>query len=163
MKSLKKLFPLFIILAYTTLNIACNNDDDNEGPSWDCGCDSETYDTVPSEHFPNVPIDVQKSGLLFYKTSEKIDYTFDDRVAIEGYYDNRFWITQGTEGCSNCQRNFFVCNEDLLGEEFDYLKNVNDSIPIIFSGNLKFLCEGPLILPADYLYTNIVLDSIRQQ
>ncbi|MBC3847381.1 hypothetical protein H8K90_13370 [Winogradskyella echinorum] len=158
MKSLKKLFLLFIILAYTTLNIACNNDDDNEGPSWDCGCDSETYDTVPSEHFPNVPIDVQKSGLLFYKTSE-----IEDEYVNEDQFNNRFWIFQGTEGCNNCQRKFIICDTDLIGVEFDYLKNVTDSVPISFSGDLKLPCIEPFPAPADYSYAEIALNSIAQQ
>ena len=143
----------FTILTFSS----CNKDDTQPN----CGCESETLDTVPSENFPEVPIEEQKRGLLFYKKPENIDTFYD--YYVDGYYDNRFWIFQGTEGCYNCKRNFIVCNEILLGPEYDYLKNSNDSILISFTGNRKRLCKGPIILPADYLYSEIKLTSIEQK
>jgi len=50
----------------------------------------------------------------------------------------------------------------LLGTEYDYLKNSNDSILIGFTGNIKRLCKDPIILPDDYLYSEIKLTSIEQ-
>ena len=127
---------------------------------YDCGCESETFETVPSENYPEVPIEIQKSGLLFYKTSEKLDYVFD-RVS-EGRYNNHFWILQGgAEGCYNCRRNFIICNEHLLGTKYDHLKNTNDSISISFTGERKRLCVEPFIGPADYTYSEIKITSIK--
>ena len=151
--SLKKTISYLFFLTILIFS-SCNKDDTKPN----CGCDSDTLDTVPSENFPEVPIEEQKSGILFYKTSEKVDGFYDD-----DQYNNRFWIFQGTEGCYNCKRNFIICNETLLGSEYDYLKNSNDSIPISFTGNRKRLCKGPIILPADYLYSEIKLTSIEQK
>ena len=147
-KTMSYLF-FFTILTFSS----CNKDDTQPN----CGCESETFDTVPSENFPEVPIEEQKSGILFYKTSEKVDGFYDD-----DQYNNRFWIFQGTEGCYNCKRNFIICNENLLGTEYDYLKNNNDSIEIKFTGDLKSLCVLRPIL-ADYNYAEIVLTLIEQQ
>ncbi len=46
-----------------TFLIGCNNSDD-EKPN--CGCESETFDTVPSDNFPEVPMEEQKNGLIFF-------------------------------------------------------------------------------------------------
>ncbi len=154
MKNKLPLIYLFLIVLF----IGCDNDDED---SADCGCKSETLDTVPSENFPEVPFEEQKSGLIFYKRSENIDYIFDDEH--NGLYNNRFWIFQGTDGCHNCRRHFIICNENILGTEYDYLKNSNDSIPISFTGELKYLCIDPFIAPADYFYSEIKLNSIEQQ
>jgi hypothetical protein len=150
--SLKKTISYLFFLTILIFS-SCNKDDTKPN----CGCDSDTLDTVPSENFPEVPIEEQKSGILFYKTSEKVDGFYDD-----DQYNNRFWIFQGTEGCYNCKRNFIICNENLLGTEYDYLKNNNDSIEIKFTGDLKSLCVLRPIL-ADYNYAEIVLTLIEQQ
>lgn len=153
----KVVLTVFCYLGLTLLINSCKDDDTPP----DCGCDSETLGTVPSDNFPEVPIEEQTSGLLFYKTSENIDEFYD--FYVDGYYDNRFWIFQGVENCYNCQRHFIICNESLLGVEYNYLRTSNDSIKIRFTGNRKRLCEGPIILPADILYSEIQLTSIEQQ
>jgi hypothetical protein len=150
--SLKKTISYLFFLTILIFS-SCNKDDTKPN----CGCDSDTLGSVPSENFPEVPIEEQKSGILFYKTSEKVDGFYDDEQ-----YNNRFWIFQGTEGCYNCKRNFIICNENLLGTEYDYLKNNNDSIEIKFTGDLKSLCVLRPIL-ADYNYAEIVLTLIEQQ
>ncbi len=132
--------------------------DDDTPPN--CGCESETIDTVPSDYFPEVPVEEQTSGLLFYKRAENEDF-FDDKH--DGRYNDAFWIFKGIEGCGNCIRISIICNEELLGSEYDFLKTNNDSIPIIFRGNLKFLCVEPFVAPADYDYSEIKLTSIEQQ
>jgi hypothetical protein len=147
-KTISYLF-FFTILIFSS----CNKDDTKPN----CGCDSDTLGSVPSENFPEVPIEEQKSGILFYKTSEKVDGFYDDEQ-----YNNRFWIFQGTEGCYNCKRNFIVCNESLLGTEYNYLKSSNDSIEVKFTGSLKSLCIIKHVL-ADYYYAEISLTSIEYQ
>lgn len=147
-----------IFLALLT-TFSCHDKDDDTPPN--CGCTSKTIDTVPSDYFPEVPIEEQTSGLLFYKTSENKDTFYD--FFVNGYYDDRFWIFQGIEGCGNCRRHYIICNEELLGSEYDFLKMISDSIKVSFTGNTKRLCEGPIILPADYLYSEITLNSIEQQ
>lgn len=148
------------VLCYLGLILFMNSCKEDDTPP-DCGCESETLDTVPSDNFPEVPIEEQTSGLLFYKTSENIDEFYD--FYVDGYYDNRFWIFQGVEGCGNCRRHYIICSEELLGSEYDFLKTSNDSIEISFTGNRKRLCEGPIVLPADILYSEIKLTSIEQQ
>ena len=127
---MKVAFTVISCLGFTLLFNGCK--DDNAPP--DCGCESETLATVPNNDL-QVPIEEQKSGLLFYKRLENVDDFYD--YFVDGYYDNRFWIFQGTEGCYNCKRIFIVCNEDLLGTDYDYLKNNNDSIEVRFTGNMK--------------------------
>jgi hypothetical protein len=138
--------------------MGCNSSDDEK---LNCGCESETIDTVPSDFFPEVPEEEQKSGLIFYKRAENVDNIFDDKH--NGRYNNHFWILRGVENCFNCKHHFIVCNEDFLGSEFDFLKNENDSIPVSFSGDLKFLCVEPFPTPADYSYSEIKLNSIEQK
>lgn len=130
--------------------------DDDTPPS--CGCESETVNTIPNENITNVPIEEQKKGVLFYKTSEKID-----EYLKEEQFNNHFWVFQGSERCYNCQRNFIICNDEMVGVEFDYLKNTNDSISVKFTGELKYLCTDPFIAPGDYYYAEIKLNSIEQQ
>ena len=144
------------ILCYLGLALFMNSCKDDDTPP-NCGCESETLDTVPSENFPEVPIDEQKLGLLFFKKQENVDGFYDDEI-----YNNRFWIFKGTEGCYNCRRNYIICNENLLGTEFDYLKNNNDSIEVKFTGELKGMCTLKAV-PADLFYSEIKLTSIEQQ
>jgi len=147
-KTMSYLF-FFTILIFSS----CNKDDTQPN----CGCQSETLSTIPNEDIQEVPIEEQKTGLLFFKRLENIDGFYDDEQ-----YNNRFWVFQGTDGCYNCKRNFIVCNEILLGPEYDYLKNSNDSIKVKFTGNLKSLCIIKHVL-GDYFYAEISLTSIEQQ
>ena len=119
----------------------------------DCGCNSKTLFTIPNDNV-QVPYEEQTKGLLFYKRPDIIDDFYNDEE-----YNNRFWIFQGTQGCYNCQRHYIICNDELLGNEFDFLKQSNDSIEIRFTGNIKSLCILRAI-PADYNYGEIVLNSI---
>ena len=137
--------------------IGCNSTDDEKA---NCGCESETIDTVPSDNFPEVPVEEQKSGLIFYKRAENVDNIFDDKH--DGKFNNCFWIIRGIEGCYNCKHHFIICNKDLIGSEFDFLKTTNDSIPVSFSGDLKLLCVEPFVAPADYSYAEIKLTTIEQ-
>ncbi|MEC3905969.1 hypothetical protein VOI54_02955 [Tamlana sp. 2201CG12-4] len=150
-----KVASVFIICLGLTLIISGCNDD--ETPP-DCGCNSETIYNIPNDDV-QVPVEEQKTGLLFFKHPENIDGFYDDEL-----YNNRFWIFQGTEGCHNCQRNFIICDENLIGAEYDYLKqqNINDSLQVKFTGNAKRLCLIKVI-PADYDYKEIVLTSIELQ
>lgn len=74
------------VLCYLGLTIFMNGcKDDDTSPS--CGCESETIDTVPSDNFPEVPVEEQTSGLLFYKRVENPDF-FDDKH--DGRYNNTY-------------------------------------------------------------------------
>jgi len=124
-----------------------------------CGCDSkETLSTIPNEEL-QIPIEEQKSGLLFFKHPENIDGFYDDEQ-----YNNRFWIVQVGIPCLSCRRTLIVCNKNILGTEYDYLKqhNINDSIKVKFKGNTKRPCI-PKFLPTAYAYKEIVLTSIERQ
>ncbi len=145
---------IIYLLTFTILIFSnCKNDD-----TQNCGCDSETLFNIPNEEL-QIPIQEQKSGLLFYKHPENIDGFYDDDK-----YNNRFWIFRKTSECNICETHFIICNEELLGTEYDYLKqqNVSDSIPIQFSGNVKQLCHLRAT-PVAYSYAEIVLTEITQQ
>ncbi|MBC6401687.1 MAG: hypothetical protein GDA37_11890, partial [Ekhidna sp.] len=126
----------------------------------DCGCESETFSTIPNQELQE-PIEDQKIGLLFYKASEN-----RDRFYNEEEYDNRFWIYHEIETKKGVkQENYYIiCNESVFNREYDYLKNTNDSIKVKFTGNLKRLCIlKPILAIYNLGYTEIVLTSIEQQ
>ena len=151
----KSKWPTILCIMVFTMLIFNSCKDDNNNLDYDCGCNSETLDTVPSDNISEVPDEEQSSGLLFYKTSEKIDGFYDDEQ-----YNNRFWVFRGVEGCHNCQHHFIICNEEMIGAEFDYLKNTNDSTEVLFTGDLKTLCTLRPVL-GDYFYAEINLTSIE--
>ena len=134
---------------------SCKEDDNTIA---DCGCNSETLLTIPDEDL-QIPIEDQKSGLLFYKHPENIDGFYDDDE-----YNNRFWVFQNSP-CNSCRSHLIICNEEILGTEYDYLKQngIYDSVPIQFSGNAKQTCKGLLALPANYSYNEFILISIENQ
>ncbi len=153
----KKIYIFYISFIMIFFTISCKNDDDIGRK---CSCEAETTYTIPNKEFEEVygiPPEEQMSGFLFYKHPEVVD-GFADHVEE---FKNKFWIFQGTKGCWNCRRNFIVCNEDLIGEQYDYLKQqgVYDSIPIQFSGDVKIddECVEPFIAPADINYATIKL------
>jgi len=143
----------YLLLTIILLISSCK--EDSNPP---CGCGGPTLNTVPSDIFKEVPFEVQKSGLMFFKDEDIIEqYVPDDQ------WEHKFWILQ--DGCTACVRAFIVCNEDILGNQFNFLKeeNNNDSIPIRFEGNLMTVCdENQFITPADILYLEIVLTSIEK-
>ena len=146
-----------LFLGLTGFLCQCTND-----PPPECGCDAETVYPIPNEEFEEVygiPPGEQITGKLFFKHPEIVDGYYDYEE-----YSNMFWISQGQKGCWNCRRIFIVCNEELIGEEFHFLKQqgVYDSIPIQFSGNVKRTC---IIrhLPADMVYGRIQLKTLKNQ
>lgn len=144
----------FSLIFLITLFISCSTDKEN--PS--CGCGGKIESTVPNENISEVPIEDQKSGLIYFN-----DEDIEDQYVPDDRWDNRFWIFQGTQGCNNCQRKFIVCNESILGSEFDFLKDKDDSIAVKFEGNLMIPCgDNPFIAPADFFYREIVLTSIEK-
>jgi hypothetical protein len=125
-----------------------------------CGCESETLYPIPHQEFEDVygiPLEEQMQGKLFYKHPEVIDGFYDYEE-----YNNMFWILQDQRGCGNCRRVFMVCNEELVGQEFQYLKQqgVYDSIPVQFSGDVKLTCIVRY-LPADMVYGRIELNTLK--
>jgi len=155
LNKMKVALPIICYLGIALLFYSCNK---TNHITDDCGCNSETLSTVPNDNI-QVPIEEQKSGLLFFKHPENIDGFYDDEQ-----YNNRFWIVQEGIPCRSCHRVLIVCNENLLGTEYNYLKQqgINDSIRIKFIGNVKRLCI-PAFLPTAYDYKEIVLSSIERQ
>jgi len=153
---LTKIMSNLIFFAILTL-ISCKNDDNNDTPQ-NCGCDSETLSIIPNEEL-QTPIEEQKNGLLFFKHPEIIDGFYDDNE-----YNNRFWIFQKSP-CNSCRSHFIICNQEVLGSAFDFLKQngVYDSIPILFSGDTKQTCKKFIALPTNYSYNEIILSSIENQ
>lgn len=133
---------------------SCNE----ESESLTCGCGGPTEITVPTDFFAEVPFEVQTSGVIFFKDDDIIE-----RYVPDNRWEEKFWIIQG--GCTSCERKLIVCNENILGSQFDFLKEENnsDSIPIKFEGNLMIPCgDNPFIAPADIFYAEIVLTSIKK-
>jgi len=70
--------------------------------------------------------------VIFFKDDDIPDIFLTDET-----FNNRFWIFQGTEGYWNWQRKFIICNEDILNNQFDFLKQVgnSDSGAVSFEGD----------------------------
>jgi len=120
----------------------------------DCGCGSETLQTIPDSNL-DIPFNKQTTGLLFFKKPENID-----RFLKEEEYNNRFWIYQIIEGI---KFRYVICNDNILEQEFNFLKKSGDSIQITFKGETKRLCEGPFILPTGYVYREIIITDVKKQ
>lgn len=148
---------LLLSLIFTTV-FSCGNDDDGKDINQDCGCNSATISTVPDETIP-IPEENQIKGLLYFKHDFISDQFYNYEI-----YDNRFWILQFVEGCLSCETHLIVCDEEILGDNYQYLKqsNVQDSILVEFKGNVKRTCEGPIVLPANFYYGEITLDFIKK-
>ena len=146
---------IIFTLVVTILLYSCGKNDETLP---NCGCDSNTLLTIPNESI-QIPVEEQKRGLLFYKHPEIIDGFYDDDE-----YNNRFWIFQNFP-CSSCKSHLIVCNEEILENKYDYLKQdeVYDSVPILFSGNTKHTCKEFIVLPTNYSYNEFILISIENQ
>lgn len=132
----------FIYLFLIFLFIGCNNDDET---SSDCGCDSKTRISIP--------ISSSLSGKMFYKIGTPED----------NYYINKFWIEYTQPDCGNCQHYLIICNENILVNNYDDLKDLisGETIDITFSGNIKPICEWPNAWLADQTFERILLTSIK--
>lgn len=129
---------------------SCKDDDDNL--SYDCGCNSENLYEIPND-LSQIPESEQKTGLLFFNRVDEFG---------NGEYLNRFWIFQNSP-CVSCKSHFIICEDQSRMEQFDFLKNTNDSILVSFQGGAKKTCFGPVALPANYSYKEIVLVEIQEQ
>lgn len=117
--------------------------DEDTPPS--CGCESETRTTIPES--------ANLIGRIAYKT--QID-------PLDNYYNNTFWIGYTEQNCSNCIHKMIVCNEDILGNEFEDIIESGENVEVKFSGHLKVICEKKFDL-ADFTYERITLTSIERQ
>lgn len=114
-----------------------------------CGCESKTLSEIPNYESQENTFE----GSLFYKRKENVDNIFDDEH--DGKYDNNFWIVRNTH-------HYIICNKEILGSDFDFLKNVSDSISVDFSGQLKPLCIEPFSAPTEYGYWEIKINLIEK-
>lgn len=130
----------FLFLLFTS---SCNSDD----TSPDCGCASETRTTITES--------ANLIGEMFYNRPEDNS---------DNYYINQFWIRYTETNCVNCVHSMVVCKEELLGNEFEDLKQLplGETIQVEFSGHLKNICDRPFS-PGDYTYERIILTSIERQ
>ena len=145
MKNLKNRTKVALtVLCYLGLTLfiySCKNDDTPPN----CGCESETRTTIPES--------ANLIGRIAYKT--QID-------PLDNYYNNTFWIGYTEQNCSNCIHKMIVCNEDILGNEFDDIIESGENVEVKFSGDLKVICEKKFDL-ADITYERITLISIERQ
>lgn len=141
--SQKRGYIIFCLLIFTTLFYSCKSDD--ETPP-DCGCDSETRKTIPQS--------ANLVGRLAFKSDESID----------PYYTNQYWITYIEQNCTNCVHHMIICNEDILGNQFNDIINLpqGEFVEVKFSGNLKEVCQKRFDL-SDVTYERITLTSIERQ
>lgn len=134
------------VLCYLGLTVfinSCKDKDDDTPPN--CGCESETRTTIPES--------ANLIGTIGYKTQIH---------PLDNYYNNTFWIGYTEQNCSNCMHKMIVCNEDILGNEFDDIIESGESVEVKFSGHLKIICEKKFDL-ADITYERITLTSIERQ
>ncbi|MGB3590595.1 MAG: hypothetical protein WBA16_02830 [Nonlabens sp.] len=146
---------IFIYVVTTSCSSSEEQSDEQVVNYDDCGCGSEPYRIIPDQSV-NVPLDLQISGKLYYKSSQDVDryHNFP-----EG--NNRYWILQQFPGCGNCDKKFFVCNEDLLNLEMVNATKVNrDTIDVTISGSIMRGCNI-FITPADLEYGEIHLININ--
>ncbi len=143
-----------LLILYIFFAFSCKEDAETPLEPPTCGCNSPTKYTVPSQLFPEVPDEEQMSGFIIYK-----DQNITDAYLRDENFDNRFWILR-----NNYLHKFIVCNENNLTAEFNYLKqsNVQDTVAVSFTGNLKFMCTDPFIAHADFDYAEIELTSIEK-
>ncbi len=145
MKKISKIIRVALItLCYLGFTLFINScKDDNTPPN--CGCESETRTTIPES--------ANLIGRIAYKT--QID-------PLDNYYNNTFWIGYTEQNCSNCIHKMIVCNDDILGNEFDDIIESGENVEVKFSGDLKVICEKKFDL-ADITYERITLTSIERQ
>lgn len=130
------------VLLVTLLTISCKK----EEPT--CGCDSDTLTTIPDS--------AKLIGRLSYK--KPID------LIGSNYYVNHYWITYVYPDCSTCVRHMILCNDDILGNDFNDVQNLpqGEFVEIKFAGHLKEVCEKKFDI-ANITYERIVLTSIERQ
>lgn len=118
--------------------------DDDTPPN--CGCESEARTTIPES--------ANLVGRLAFKSNNSID----------SYYKNHYWITYIEQNCSNCVHHMIICNDEILGLEFDDVTSLpqGEFVEVKFSGLLKEICEKRFDL-ADITYERITLTSIERQ
>lgn len=133
------------VLCCLGLTLFMNSCIDDDTPA-NCGCESETLTTIPES--------ANLIGRLAFKSNNSID----------PYYKNHYWITYIEQNCSNCIHHMIICNDEILGVEFEEITSLSQGefIEVKFSGNLKEICERRYDL-ADITYERITLTSIEQQ
>ena len=153
---------LFILTLLTSL-LGCK-----DSPPPDCGCGSETINTVPSENLPDIPTEVQMSGILFHNQALpnfKFGRITPNNEGDFEKYKNRFWLYQEDEE-HEILRYFALCPNHSLPDEFQEVKNSADSIRIRFTGKIKNLCDPVIalgVVPKNYLITEMEITSIETQ
>lgn len=159
---MKKLL-LTILLVSLFIN-SCKSG--NTAPN--CGCESETVDTVPSENVPDITIEVQMSGLLFHnQTVPNFKFGSISPKNEEDFekYNNRFWLYQEDKEY-DLLRYFALCPNHSLPKKFEELKNNTGSVYITFTGKIKNLCDPVItlgIVPKNYLIAEMEIISIETQ
>ena len=126
---------LLVILA------SCSNDSQP-----DCGCDSPILSTITEAD--------SLTGQMFYKKELEND----------SYYINKFWIQYAEPNCGNCVHSVIICNDTILGNEFDDLKSkpAGETINVSFSGDIKSVCKLPNAWLADETFRRVTLTSIKR-
>ncbi|MEN8857749.1 MAG: hypothetical protein ABF260_06755 [Flavobacteriaceae bacterium] len=134
-----------IVLCYLGLTLFLNSCKEDDTPP-NCGCESETRTTIPES--------ANLIGEMYYKTQSN--------DPMDTYYNNYFWIVYTEENCVNCVHSMIVCNEEIMNNQFESIKETGEIIEVKFSGHLKEICEKTFA-PADYTYERITLTSIERQ
>jgi len=139
---MKVAFTIISCLGITLFFTGCKDDDDTPP---DCGCESETQTIIPES--------ANLIGRLSFKANDSVD----------PYYTNHYWITYLDQNCSNCVHHMIICNEEMLGNQFDDVDNLQkgEFVDIKFSGYLKEICQKRFDL-ADITYNRITLTSIER-
>ncbi|MEH6659621.1 hypothetical protein [Leeuwenhoekiella marinoflava] len=140
--NLKPALTIICCLGLTLLINSCKGDD----IPTNCGCDSETITTILES--------ANLVGEMYYKTQSN--------DPMDTYYNNQFWIVYTEENCVNCVHSLIVCNEEIMTNQFENIKQTGEVVDVKFSGLLKEICEKTFA-PADYTYERITLTSIERK
>ncbi len=138
----KAVMTILCCLGFALFTNSCKDDDTPPN----CGCESETRTTISES--------ANLIGEMYYKTQSN--------DPMDTYYNNYFWIVYTEENCVNCVHSMIVCNEEIMNNQFESIKETGEIIEVKFSGHLKEICEKTFA-PADYTYERITLISIERQ
>jgi hypothetical protein len=137
---------IFIAIFCLGITLIFNGCRDDDSPP-NCGCEANTIKSIPKSS--------TLTGKIFYKAPSPKD----------DYYTNKFWIVYTEPSCVNCAHHFIICNEKILENNYNEIKEVTNgkTIDITFSGNIKPICDLPNAWLADETFERITLTSIERK
>lgn len=132
---------IILLITIFTLFVACKKETNKD----DCGCNGVEQYAIPKSEPLN--------GSVSYKI--QLD-TLDD------FYNNKFWLGNTEQNCSNCIHVYILCNEDFLSDTLKSKLMSGEVVQVQFSGQITKTCQKTFA-PADYTYNRIILTKIEEK